>query len=568
VVIDSLTTDDDGLIFSRCFRHLDDFATEGLRTLLFADKFLPPSEYACWKKVFSDATISMTHRQQNIEAAADMIEQGFNLLGASAIEDKLQKGVPETIEKLRRANMKVWMLTGDKRETAINIAHAAQICKPESEIWVLDASKGDLESQLSEVSSSIFHDWGICHSVLVIDGHSLASIELNAAMKQAFYSVITEVDSIICCRASPAQKAGIVRAIRSHLPVALTLAIGDGANDVAMIQASHVGVGISGKEGLQAARVADYSIAQFRFLQRLLLVHGRWNYVRTAKFILHTFWKEMFFYMMQALYQRSNGYTGTSLYENWSLTVLNTLFTSLCVIVPGIFEQDLKADTLLAVPELYVYGQRNMGLNLPKNIAWILLATAEGMILWFVSWAAFDFFHQTGDNGLFALGDLCFSLGIVWTNLKLLILETHNKTAIVGGSFLITFGGWWAWNGFMSSVYEDNLSPYDVKGGFTSTFGNDPNWWLTLFVALAVLATLEVSSKALMQRFRVASIFRSWIRFWRRDGKNAAAAEDFDVRLWQELERHNEIKIGPERIYAADAIEDESDESYEVECKE
>src|ERR1700753_1070968 len=111
----------------------------------------------------------------------------------------------------------------------------------------------------------------------------------------------------------------------------------------------HVGVGISGKEGLQAARVADFSIAQFRFLQRLLLVHGRYNYIRTAKFILWTYYKEMFFYMVQALYQRYNGYTGSSLYENWSLTVLNTLFTSLCVIVPGIFEQDLQATTLLAV---------------------------------------------------------------------------------------------------------------------------------------------------------------------------------------------------------------------------
>ncbi len=130
----------------------------------------------------------------------------------------------------------------------------------------------------------------------------------------------------------------------------MTLAIGDGANDIAMIQASHVGVGISGREGLQAARIADYSIAQFRFLQRLLFVHGRWNYIRTGKYILATFWKEMVFYLVQALYQRYNGYTGTSLYESWSLTVFNTLFTSLPVILLGIFEKDLRADTLLAVP--------------------------------------------------------------------------------------------------------------------------------------------------------------------------------------------------------------------------
>jgi len=415
---------DEATIFSRCFRHLDDFATEGLRTLLFAEKYLTDQEYAGWEKLYTDATTSLTNRQERIETVGDMIEQGFDLLGASAIEDKLQKGVPETIDKLRRANIKIWMLTGDKRETAINIAHSARICRPDSDLVVLDSTKGDLDEQLRDLYEEVRSR--STHTVAVIDGHTLAVIDEDPTLKHAFYILIPFLDSVICCRASPAQKAGIVKAIRALVHGALTLAIGDGANDIAMIQASHVGVGISGKEGLQAARVADYSIAQFRFLQRLLLVHGRWNYVRTAKFVLWTFWKEMFFYMMQALYQRSNGYTGTSLYENWSLTVLNTLFTSLCVIVPGIFEQDLKAETLLAIPELYTYGQRNKGLNLPDYALWMILATAEGMIVWFVSWAAFGAFNRMGDNGLFALGDLSFSLGIVWTNYKLLYVSTFS----------------------------------------------------------------------------------------------------------------------------------------------
>jgi phospholipid-translocating ATPase len=128
----------------------------------------------------------------------------------------------------------------------------------------------------------------------------------------------------------------------------------------------------------------------------------------------------MFFYMMQALYQHTNGYTGTSLYESWSLTVLNTLFTSLCVIVMGIFEQDLKASTLLAVPELYIYGQRNMGLNLVKYLSWVLVAAAQGTIVWFVCWSFYGVDDYMGDNGLFALGHLVFSLGIIWTNIKLL----------------------------------------------------------------------------------------------------------------------------------------------------
>jgi phospholipid-translocating ATPase len=446
---DSAVTDD-AEIYSRCFKHLDDFASEGLRTLLFAHKFVLESEYRSWKKLYNDATTSLTDRDERVEAAGALIEQNLELLGASAIEDKLQHGVPETIDRLRRANIKIWMLTGDKRETAINIAHSARICRPSSDVYILDAAKGDLDGQLQHLVEDLHSANHLLaastssHTVVVVDGHTLAAIEdpgsAAAALRARFNAAIPLVDSVICCRASPAQKALLVRTMRksTSLPTnkswlggfcrtiagrtpPLTLAIGDGANDLAMLAAAHVGVGISGREGLQAARVADYSIAQFRFLSRLLLVHGRYDYVRTAAFILWTFWKEMFFYMPTTMYQRFNGYTGTSLYENWSLTVLNTLFTSLCVVIPGIFEKDLSRETLLAVPELYVFGQRDGGLNAAKYFWWMLGAVTEGMVVWWGCWAGYGAFTEaTADAGLFAIGDLAFTTCILWTNWKLL----------------------------------------------------------------------------------------------------------------------------------------------------
>lgn len=417
---------DESEVFSKCFRHLDDFATEGLRTLLFAQKFMTEQEYQNWKKVFDDATMSIANRQEAIDAAGEMIEQSFDLVGATAIEDKLQRGVPATIDKLQRANMKIWMLTGDKRETAINIAHSARLCRPGSDIYILDKAKGDLQFQLTALGEDLVS--GSVHSVVVIDGQTLSVVEKSAELSKLFFSTMVRVDSVICCRASPAQKALLVRTVRSSLGGfreqkrrGLTLAIGDGANDLAMIQESHVGIGISGNEGLQAARVADYSIAQFRFLQRLLLVHGRWNYVRTAKFILCTFWKEMFFYLPTAQYQRYNGYTGTSLYEATSLTVFNTLFTSLCTICMGIWEQDLAVETLLAIPELYVYGQRNVGLSAWKYIRWMLLAAIEGVAAWYGVWAGYGSWTPgPKDQGLYAVGTLMFSVGILWINWKLL----------------------------------------------------------------------------------------------------------------------------------------------------
>lgn len=444
--LEDSSVSDDATIFTRCFRQIDEFATEGLRTLLFAHRFLSEDEYRDWKKAYHAAETSLVDRQERIEAAGELVEQSLELIGASGIEDQLQPGVADTIDRLRRANIKIWMLTGDKRETAINIAHSARICRPGSDLFVLDVAKGDLQGQILTIMEDLqiqaetnaSHLPG--HTVVVVDGHTLAALEEPPAARarDLFYRLVLSIDSVICCRASPSQKALLVRAVRSTSSSSsssssssfltktttgpLTLAIGDGANDLAMLAAAHVGVGISaGREGRQAARVADYAVGQFRFLARLLLVHGRWSYARTARFVLATFWKELLFYLPTALYQRLDGFTGTSLYEAWSLTVLNVLFTSLAVMAPAVWEQDLAADTLLALPELYAYGQRDAGLNLAGYLWWMAGAAAEGVAVWFLCWALYGGLGgPVRDGGLFALGNLVFSVAMMWINLKLL----------------------------------------------------------------------------------------------------------------------------------------------------
>ena len=282
---------DDSLVFERCFQHINDFATEGLRTLLYGFRYVSEQEYSTWKKIYSDATTSLVKRQAMIEQAGELIERDFELAGVTAIEDRLQRGVPETIDKLRRARIKLWMLTGDKRETAINIGHSCRLIKDYSSVTVLDEALGDVDQH---VAAALIECTGsrVAHSVVVIDGKTLSAVEGRETSWSLFLGLAVVVDTVICCRASPSQKASLVRAIRKKVKDSVTLAIGDGANDIAMIQEAHVGIGITGKEGLQAARTSDYSIAQFRFLLKLLLVHGRWNYVRTCKYTLATFWKE------------------------------------------------------------------------------------------------------------------------------------------------------------------------------------------------------------------------------------------------------------------------------------
>ena len=410
---------DDSAVFERCFQHIDDFATEGLRTLLYGYRYLDDHEYTAWKKVYAEATTSLVDRQNLIEAAGEMVETNLDLVGATAIEDKLQKGVPETVDKLRRANIKIWMLTGDKRETAINIAHSARIAKNYSDIIILDHTLGDVEEVMATARINI-NNGSIAHSVIVVDGQTLAEINNDEALADLFFNLVVAADSVICCRASPSQKASLVRQIRTKVKKSMTLAIGDGANDISMIQEAHVGIGVSGKEGLQAARISDYSIAQFRFLQRLLFVHGRWNYVRTGKYILATFWKELMFYMVQALYQRWNGYSGTSLFESTSLTVFNSLLTSLAVILLGICEQDLDALTLLAIPELYSYGQTNQAFNFKKYLAWMFMAVADAMVIYFTMWGIYRQFSFEDNQDLMSLGTLCLAACVIHINIKCL----------------------------------------------------------------------------------------------------------------------------------------------------
>lgn len=516
-LVDEAQVIDDALVFERCFQHINDFATEGLRTLLYGYRFLDEEEYQSWKKMYLDASTSLSNRQEMIERVGALIEMNLELAGATAIEDKLQDGVPEAIEKLRRAKIKLWMLTGDKRETAINIGHSCRLIKDYSSITILDYKTGDVEQRIAAAFVNINRNQ-VAHSVIVIDGATLGLLEANSTLRKLFIDLAIVVDSVICCRASPSQKAYLVSAIRKKVKNAVTLAIGDGANDIAMIQESHVGIGITGKEGLQAARTSDYSIAQFRFLLRLLLVHGRWNYVRTCKYTLGTFWKEMLFYLTQALYQRYAGYTGTSLYESWSLSMFNTLFTSLPVIFMGIFEKDLEATTLLAIPELYTFGHNNGGFNLLIYAFWMFLASSEAMIVFFIMLGLYGQAAFTTDNGLYAMGTLTFSACVILIATKLQFFDLHNKSITCAIAMFLSVGGWFLWNLILSALYPTNAI-YHVRDGLLHRFGRNALWWLILILIVSICWGFEIAIKSCRIAF---------------------APNDVDI--FQELERDQEIR--------------------------
>ncbi|KDQ53432.1 hypothetical protein JAAARDRAFT_137304 [Jaapia argillacea MUCL 33604] len=363
--------------------HLEDYATEGLRTLCIAYRDIPESEYKEWAAVYEQAAATLNGRGDALDAAAEMIEKEMFLLGATAIEDKLQDGVPDTIHTLQMAGIKVWVLTGDRQETAINIGMSCRLISESMNLVIVNeetaaGTQEFLNKRLTAIKNQR-NSGELEDLALIIDGKSL-TFALEKELSKTFLELAIMCKAVVCCRVSPLQKALVVKLVKKNQK-SILLAIGDGANDVSMIQAAHVGVGISGVEGLQAARSADVAISQFRFLKKLLLVHGAWSYQRLSKLILYSFYKNIVLYMTQFWYSFFNNFSGQIAYESWTLSLYNVLFTVLPPLVIGVFDQFVSARILDRYPQLYMLGQKNTFFTKTAFWLWVGNALYHSLIL-------------------------------------------------------------------------------------------------------------------------------------------------------------------------------------------
>ncbi|XP_029469990.1 phospholipid-transporting ATPase IK [Rhinatrema bivittatum] len=378
---------------------LDSFAEETLRTLCLACKDVDEATYTQWSQRHHEACISLQNRTENLDAVYEEIERDLQLLGATGIEDKLQDGVPETIQLLKRGNIKVWMLTGDKQETAVNIGFSCKLLTDDMAILnetevcdILDAywehNNNRTGSAENLLGSTVFrkHRASLHHGAmaLVITGEVLGKIlgyqdkkkqpslgwltanccrkeaeqeeDAESLRERAFVDLACLCQAVIFCRVTPKQKAVVVQLLKRHKK-ATTLAIGDGANDVNMIKTAHIGVGINGQEGTQAVQNSDYALAQFCYLQQLLLVHGRWSYFRVCKFLRYFFYKTFAGVLGHIWFAIFNGFTALTLYDTWFIAFYAVFYTSLPVLTMGLLEQDVSAKLSLQLPELYRVGQ-------------------------------------------------------------------------------------------------------------------------------------------------------------------------------------------------------------------
>ncbi|KAI9251699.1 hypothetical protein EDC94DRAFT_621844 [Helicostylum pulchrum] len=445
VILERLS--DDNPFVKSTLEHLEGYACEGLRTLCFAMREISDDEYAKWSQIYEKASTTLVDRSEELDHAAELIERNMFLLGATAIEDKLQDGVPETIATLHEANIKIWVLTGDRQETAINIGYSCKLLTDEMELIICNeedhlSTKKFMDEKLAQVLSVTEH---MQHDpfAFVIEGKAL-TFALEKDMEKTFYDLATRCKAVVCCRVSPLQKALVVKAVKKYSK-SILLAIGDGANDVSMIQAAHVGVGISGVEGLQAARSADFAISQFRFLRKLLLVHGSWAYQRLSKMIFYYFYKNVAMYLTQFWYAIFNGFSGQTLYESWTMACFNVFFTFLPPMAIGLFDQFASARLLDKYPQMYVLGQKNEFFNQKRFWGWIINAVYHSALLYFIGMAAFvdDSVFENGlSGGQWWVGTTIFSATlatILWK--AALITDTWTKYSwiCIPGSMVIWF---------------------------------------------------------------------------------------------------------------------------------
>ncbi|XP_072972550.1 probable phospholipid-transporting ATPase 8 [Typha angustifolia] len=483
--------------------HIDEYSEAGLRTLAVAYRILTEEDYRIWNDEFSAAkSFVNADRDGIVDKAAEQIEKDLILLGATAVEDRLQKGVPECINKLAQAGIKIWILTGDKLETAVNIGFACHLLRKEMKHIVIQLDtkaingmkKGDegviheiIANQIYEAQRQVSSLKG--SSVLfalIIDGYSLA-YALSGSLENSFLDLAVDCASVICCRISPKQKALITRLVKRRTRKT-TLAIGDGTNDVGMLQEADIGVGISGVEGMQAVMSSDFAIAQFRFLERLLLVHGHWCYRRIAAMICYFFYKNITFGFTLFWFEAHAFFSGQPAYNDWYISFYSVAFTSLPVIALGVFDKDVSSRICLKFPLLHQDGIRNIYFSWPRILGWMLNGVCTSiMIFYFTTNAILDQAFRVDGHvaGSEILGVTMYTC-VVWiVNCQLalyLSYFTWIQHLFIWGSILFWYIFLVIYGSFPPTI---STTAYWV---FLETCASSPLYWLSsLFVVITAL---------------------------------------------------------------------------------
>ena len=415
---------------------------KGLRILMIGKKTLKEEEV----KEYLDDFKRVKNDKDELDKLYNIIEKNVKFCGTSAIEDKLQDGVPETINTLIACNIHIWLLTGDKVDTSLEIAKSSNLINDNMFLIFLTYEEGSIEEKLrrlknefnipsnkelkninlNEVTKKIHRKQGGKDMSIIIDGMALDEIFSSDSLSLLFFNLSVVAKSVLCCRMNPSQKSKIVKLVKNYGKW-VTLAIGDGVNDVPMIMEAHIGIGIQGKEGSQAVRAADVSIGQFRFLDKLLLIYGRVGYIKISKFICYYFYKNILLVFNDIIFAFMNGFSGQLYFADYLTTMYNAIFTSWCCIFVFSFEKDVELILVKKFPVLYEAGQRNYFFNLKTFWKYIFYAILHCGLCFLIT--QFLFLDVADTNGTtynhWQKSTINFSLIIHIVSYKLLIISDY-----------------------------------------------------------------------------------------------------------------------------------------------
>jgi phospholipid-transporting ATPase len=488
------------------------FAEDGLRTLCLAGRDLQPDEVQRWLVKYEEASLATTSRQERLDQVADEIETDLELHGITGIEDRIQDGVGNCISKLADAGIKLWMLTGDKVETAINIGIATGLLDPSEgergRRLVLTSADFQQSGSFNEAAFArelhqLANDalGGATFEGMVIDGKCL-EVALEPESELDFCAIARKCMTVVCCRVSPKQKGAVVRLIKRR-EKAITLAIGDGANDCNMIQSADVGIGIRGLEGLQAFNVCDYGIAQFRFLENLLLVHGRWCYRRVAILANYMFYKNIVVVLPQYFLGCVSMFSGQKLYNDFMYQTYNVVHSALPIVLFGVLDQDVPKRWARERPGLYALGRRSEYLNFRASGCWVLSGVWHAWVIFAVPYFTMsngNVTHSDGKaNDLWLVGSMIYLLAVIVVNLQCL-LETCfvNRLTLFGIAFSLFW--WFLLQAYFSGLITGSVTTSELHGSLGRLFGC-PMLWLVIATATALALLADMQSKGIRCSF-------------------------------------------------------------------
>jgi len=443
--------------------HLIKFAKHGLRTLMIAYRELSEEEYNIFDNAFKFAMNNPENKDKLLKDAYALVEKNYFLLGATAIEDKLQDNISDVLYSFIEAGIKIWVLTGDKMDTAKSIAYSCKLLdhsfiifqfdsfnienKEESFMKIRENLKNFFKIYFSENEKEKNNKYG-----LIVSLNELNIILENEEIENIFYSLAIKCNTVLCCRVSPKQKAQMVNLVKKRQPEVTTLAIGDGANDVNMITTANIGIGIMGVEGLQAARASDYCIGEFQFLKRLLFVHGRESYRKNSFIVCYNFYKNFLFVLPQFWLGFVNYFSGQYIYDPWIYQMFNIIFACFPIVWFGIYDKEVSYDILVNNSRYYTQGIINKLFHNKRFWKWVIYGIIQAFFVYIYSFYTCLSINDGYLHDLGTQGSIAYSGVVLIVNIKILT-TTNSHTFISFGLFLFSVLSYYLILGLMSLYY-------------------------------------------------------------------------------------------------------------------